>query len=319
MLLSIIIPVFNTPYDVLCDCIKSILTNELSDFEIIIIDDGSDLANANRYRKLANKVGAIYTRFDVNNGPSFARNRGLELAKGDYISFIDSDDTVSNRFYSNFCAIEKKPDIYMTRIYRKDLSSNFITRNYFWDVDPIELNGIKSIELLFSEDLDCSVCNKIFSKNLFVNNNFIEGKICEELPVLVNAFLKTNKIVYTSEANYVCIRREKSVTTSPFSNNQFDKISNSHLVSLFIYPTSRLAKMAKVYYLKQCFYLYKKLILDAELKSRFKYNFQKIKKSLWNSFFLIMLTPHLNYKTKISILYCMMFPHLYAYSHRDLR
>lgn len=92
-LISVIIPAYNTePY--LARCLDSVLCQTLSDFELLLIDDGSTDgtgAIADRYAESDSRVKVIHQE---NGGVSSARNRGLEVARGEFITFVDSDDTV---------------------------------------------------------------------------------------------------------------------------------------------------------------------------------------------------------------------------------
>lgn len=93
---SIVIPFYNTPEDKFSRCIKSILSQTYSNFEVIIIDDGS----TNESAAIADSLVKSDTRLRIihkkNEGSAIARNTGIESAIGDYITFIDSDDFVSN-------------------------------------------------------------------------------------------------------------------------------------------------------------------------------------------------------------------------------
>lgn len=98
MILSIIVPVYNVS-KYIDDCLVSICNNisntNANNIEVIIIDDGSTDDSANKIKKYTNKKNIFYY-YKVNGGLSDARNYGLELAKGDYVFFIDSDDIISS-------------------------------------------------------------------------------------------------------------------------------------------------------------------------------------------------------------------------------
>ena len=98
MILSIIIPVYNTEENILSRCLNSIIENSSKNYEIILIDDGSDLVNSLGYQRLCKKNKKIRYVYIKNAGPSNARNVGVSIASGDYIVFVDSDDIVSYNF-----------------------------------------------------------------------------------------------------------------------------------------------------------------------------------------------------------------------------
>ncbi len=98
-LLSIIIPVYNT-FDYLDSCIQSIINQYFTKWELILVDDGSTDGSGVRcdyYSCLDNRIKVIHT---VNRGQSAARNTGMELSKGKYLTFVDSDDEITPETYS---------------------------------------------------------------------------------------------------------------------------------------------------------------------------------------------------------------------------
>lgn len=94
-LVSVIIPVYNTE-KYLDRCINSVLAQTLSDIEVLLIDDGSTDGSGKKCDDYARKDKRIHVIHTSNQGVSHARNRGLEQAKGEYISFIDSDDWIDS-------------------------------------------------------------------------------------------------------------------------------------------------------------------------------------------------------------------------------
>ncbi|RHW39557.1 glycosyltransferase [Lysinibacillus yapensis] len=109
--ISFIIPVYNTE-KYIRQCIDSILVQNLSNFEIIIIDDGSTDNSLTICNQYSSKHSNIHVFSQKNSGPSAARNKGIEEAKGKYIFFIDSDDYYVNGALNKFEEIvEREPDV----------------------------------------------------------------------------------------------------------------------------------------------------------------------------------------------------------------
>lgn len=98
--LSVIVPVYNTE-KYLRDCIKSILAQTFTDFELILVDDGSTDASGAICDEYGHKDGRIAVIHQPNGGVTAARKRGVEAAVGEYISFIDSDDWIEADMYRN--------------------------------------------------------------------------------------------------------------------------------------------------------------------------------------------------------------------------
>jgi len=116
--ISIIIPVYNVE-KYLERCIKSVLSQSLRDIEIFLIDDGSADKSWEIIQKFSKKDKRIVAIQQNNAGAAIARNRGLELAKGEYIGFVDSDDYVDRDYFEELykTAVKRKADI--TRAYVK--------------------------------------------------------------------------------------------------------------------------------------------------------------------------------------------------------
>lgn len=111
MKVSIIVPIYNTR-DRLRICLESILAQDYKDYECLMIDDGSNLDTAliiDEYAKVDSRFIAIHKK---NGGVSSARNKGLEIAKGDWICFVDSDDAIKPSHISSFIQTTR-PDVDM--------------------------------------------------------------------------------------------------------------------------------------------------------------------------------------------------------------
>src|SRR5689334_18976624 len=96
--LSIIVPVYNKE-NYIDECIESILRQSFTDFELIIINDGSTDGSALKCKKYAAKDSRVVVIDQPNAGVSSARNRGLSLAKGTYTGFVDGDDSIDSDMY----------------------------------------------------------------------------------------------------------------------------------------------------------------------------------------------------------------------------
>jgi len=104
---SVVIPVYNVE-KYLDETIQSVLDQELQDFEIILVNDGSSDSSAEICRKYASLDARIYFFDQENSGVSVARNNGLIHASGEYVYFLDSDDTIERTFLSASLAIAKQ-------------------------------------------------------------------------------------------------------------------------------------------------------------------------------------------------------------------
>lgn len=98
-MISVIVPVYNTE-QYLEQCIDSILDSAFEDFELILIDDGSDDGSTEICRRYCEKDRRIKVIVQEHAGVSAARNRGIEKCSGEWVVFVDSDDSILNDFFT---------------------------------------------------------------------------------------------------------------------------------------------------------------------------------------------------------------------------
>lgn len=162
---SIIVPVYNVE-KYLCNCIDSLLAQTFSDFEIILIDDGSKDSSGEICDRYSNIDERVITVHKENGGVSSARNKGIELAKGEYIIFVDSDDTVHPEYVSTLYKEITEGDYNLVicgyRICRAKLSKDVSVEELICIDNIKESDAI--ISSLYRQRLLNSPWNKIYKK-----------------------------------------------------------------------------------------------------------------------------------------------------------
>jgi len=203
--ISIIVPVYNSEKD-LGKCLDSLVGQTLNDIEIILINDGSrDSSQAIIDEYAARYPEMIKALSQENRGQAAARNRGLEIAKGDYIFFVDSDDYVDTsaceRAYS--FALEGGYDIVCFDYWIENNGEKA-----YCDHCSLKCDDAKTQYLLN----ETSPCNKLIQRRLFSDNGlrFLESYIYEDLELIPRLGLYTDKIGYLSEALYFYIIHDGS-------------------------------------------------------------------------------------------------------------
>lgn len=168
--ISIIIPVYNSE-QYLRECIESILTQSYVDFEAIFIDDGSQdnsFALINSFAICDNRIKLYH---QDNAGVSAARNLGLKYAVGDYVAFIDSDDTISsdylNRLYQ--CAIQYSPDIVFSGIVYTNNSDE--TSRVVLTEASLSLQTEDNLIHFMMTPLLTSPVSKLYKRQIICDNN----------------------------------------------------------------------------------------------------------------------------------------------------
>lgn len=224
MKISIIVPVYNTE-KYLEQCIESILNQTYRNIEIILVNDGSEDSSLSICEYYANMDSRVILLQQENRGVSAARNRGIDVAKGEFISFVDSDDWIDEDLYEILLkdALEKRKKVvicsnvieYRGRKFIKKISSS---KEY------IDLDFSDTILALFREDsVIGGVCGKIYRKELFYNVRFDE-KINYSEDVIVNVLLfeKAQSVLYHSIPKYHYRQTSESACHTKFSEKSLD-------------------------------------------------------------------------------------------------
>lgn len=176
MIISIIVPVYKVE-NVLHYCIDSILNQTFQDFELILVDDGSP----DDSRKICDEYAEKDTRVKVihkeNGGVSSARNAGIEVAQGEYICFVDSDDYLENDYLEVLIETKKKYSDYDNIWCGFQTVEDYNGKNKELVISDnnteISCYSLEDIMILHEKWLDASPCNKIFNKR-FVDSNKIK-------------------------------------------------------------------------------------------------------------------------------------------------
>lgn len=165
-LVSIIIPVYNVE-KYIRQCVRSLINQDYMNIEIILVDDGSLDKSGNIIDELQKKDKRILVIHQENSGVSSARNKGLSVAKGEYVMFVDGDDWVDEEYVSYFVKMINKSqcDMAMNKNNHtgiKDKSHSKIG----------EFDAEKVIEMIYMGEIFVAVWNKIYKKS-FLNDNHI--------------------------------------------------------------------------------------------------------------------------------------------------
>lgn len=213
-LISIIIPIYNVE-KYLERCLESVICQTYRNLEIILINDGSTDNSSKICDKYAKKDHRIIVIHKENGGVSSARNRGIELAKGEYIGFVDSDDYIEPNMYEELYneAVISDADIVMANYIVKTGKNE---KKHFVDKGKDVLNKEKFYDNLldnyFQGYLPTKLFNRriIFSKNeLILLNDTIN--IYEDLLFLANIAKNGNKFVFINKYLYnYCIRLDSA-------------------------------------------------------------------------------------------------------------
>lgn len=224
---SVIIPVYNAE-KFLRRCLDSILNQTLKDIEIICVNDASPDNSLSILKEYENKYPAIIKVINLteNMRQGGARNKGLKIASGEYIGFVDSDDYIENTMYEKLYLKAKADDIDVVScgIYYVDKDYNIINKEipkYSNIKGKLKVEDKKT--LLYSLG---HIWNKIFKREVLVNNNiFFPEKLFYEdyyFSALTAPFLSSFDII--DEPLYYYYQNQNSTTKVTDTNRQMDKL-----------------------------------------------------------------------------------------------
>lgn len=224
-------PVYNTE-KYIAEAINSVLVQTLVDWELIIVNDGSTDSSLQILEKFAALDKRIIIINQVNGGLSAARNTGLNVAKGEYIYFLDSDDEIipsalaqcveqCDLFLLDFIFFDAKTNNEIEENLSKPTFEYLRTITEPYTVD----NGISSIcDLLAKNEYFSSAC-LIFTRHSYIKENnftFFKGILHEDELFTTVLFLKANKVMYLPEQLFIRRLRSNSIMTSLISRRNID-------------------------------------------------------------------------------------------------
>lgn len=216
--ISIIVPVYNAEKTI-AKCLSSICNQTFRELEIIVIDDGSTDNSYSLCEGMTSTDKRIRLVTQANAGRSHTRNKGLELATGEWIGFVDSDDWI-------------EPDMY-ERLYSVCTSQNaeIAQCSYFFNDHEFPKHRIQgtfshdeALELLFRDkEIKNFLWNSLFHCSLFDSIRFPEHKDFEDVAVMFRLFDKANRIICIDESLYHYCTSDTSIVRASFSlKNKLD-------------------------------------------------------------------------------------------------
>jgi len=216
-IISVIVPVYNVD-KYLNQCIDSILNQTFSNFELILVNDGSFDYSYKICKEYAEKDSRVRVFSQENKGAGSARNKGIDESKGEYLTFIDSDDYVVADYLEKLyhAIVEYNVSIAMTAYYRYDDSNNML---YYYLRDEDYGSEMIPQNELFNRMLDdanyLQVCAKIYRKTLFDDVRFPVNRYFEDFYTVTKLFVLTPEIVFVKDNLYCYRRHPNSIVNTP--------------------------------------------------------------------------------------------------------
>lgn len=222
---SVVVPVYNAE-KYLQECVSSILSQTLSDLELILVDDGSTDSSPALCDQYAAKDARVKVIHQANAGVSVARNCGLKIAAGEFVAFVDSDDFVDKNMYSMMVATaesENAPLVVCSGFYYSNMHKNRISPERNTKIQSKSSAEFVGNWLWTSNEttvLFTVVWNKIYRRDFFAEElHFEDLRIHEDEEFSTRLYLKDFRIAFVDEAFYYYRANQQSITYRSFSKN----------------------------------------------------------------------------------------------------
>ena len=243
---SIIISVYNAE-KYLEKCLNSVIKQTLKDIEIICINDGSTDGSLNILQKYSEKDKRFIIIDQKNSGLSYSRNKGLSVAKGEFIGFVDSDDWIDEDFYKKLydAAIEYKADIAAGNILRvHDNEEN----EFYIKYDEIKIAKKTNKKYKLAEiPENCYVWNKIYNRKILekIDLKFREGIVYEDLVFTHKVLFYMQNLVTVPNVTYYYYDNPLSIVNVDSEKSVADR--NRAFIEAFQFVQDNCIKYEKFY------------------------------------------------------------------------
>lgn len=274
-LVTVIVPVYNMENKV-GKCLESLIAQSYTNMQIIVIDDGStdeSLYICKKYQEVDERIRVLT---QDNKGVSEARNKGLEISKGEYIIFIDSDDYVK-REYVQLLVQEidgNKVDIVECGyIIKNEITGE--CQNVYPRMKNLEERKEICMDFCRNRGITDYLWNKIFRAELFYGLKFCDLACSEDFEILTRILNRVEKVRKINECLYIYVRTSQSMGMKKITEKNFDIIKAREIA--FSYYQSigedNIANVVAVQILSQIYILYREIgNCDIRFREEYKKN-----------------------------------------------
>lgn len=307
-MLSIVVPIYKVE-KYLNKCIDSILAQTFTDFELILVNDGSpDRCReiCDYYEKKDKRIKVIHK---ANGGLSSARNAGINIAIGEYIGFVDSDDYIEPFMYERLIKSLQNNNCLLSVC-----AINYVFEN---GKSICKVKGENDKVFNFSDAIlemntyrlfDMGAWSKVYHKSLFNNLRFPVGKLSEDFYIMYKIFDRAQKISYVATPCYNYLQRQNSISRNTKINHDFEYAAKEQMEYLERkYP--ELTVLAHTSYASAALTVY-----DFYLKNHVKCSKEQLnhfKKIIRENYVYISKATYLSKAKKIQFALFMINPILY--------
>ena len=241
-MVSVIVPIYNVePY--VYKCIMSIIEQTYGEWELVLIDDGSQDHSGEICDQYAKKDSRIKVIHQQNQGVSIARNVGIDFSRGSYITFLDADDYLSESYLEHMvnCIEASSADVVIGNMYKVGVSGTIVGFQDRIDKEAVISSDIAMEQCLYERYLSPSVCGKMFRREVWASEKFpCNCVLAEDVWTLYNVLRVVENVALCKKAVYYAYQREGSAQRSEFSPQKIAALDVCEKIMEDAYQNSRL-------------------------------------------------------------------------------
>lgn len=286
-MISVVIAAYNVE-QYIDKCIVSLLDQTYKNYEVIVINDCSTDNTGNILKKYEKKINIF--NLEKNMGLSVARNKGVEIANGEYVVFVDGDDFVREDYLAClYNQINGKNSICITSFNRNKLKNEKKRKIYYLSKEQALDN------ILCDNQIGMSAWGKLFPRKVLIDNPFPENRCFEDMFILDSCINSVDNVSYSLDETYFYRKNNLGIMNSGLSDKKIDDMRavNKMILKKYIYSKHKNAAISRV-----CInnlILIKRCLTKDAYKLKKEINF--IKKN-----YLILLKSKTNIKFKIAVI-----------------
>ena len=269
-MVSVIIPAYNVEQYVE-RCVYSVTKQTYRNLEIILVDDGSTDCTGIICDKLAKEDNRISVIHKTNGGLSDARNAGIDVSRGEYISFVDSDDYIASDMLEHMMNAMCETDISMVVVGFWKQSGD--AREYCGPTTERVVSSEEALkDIYIGHEIYPASWNKLYRRALFNNNRFAVGMINEDSEIITKLLMECNRVALVSKPLYIYMIREGSITQSSFSSKDYNGIKAYRTaVNVCKKRKKSLLPYARYYETSRIYNTYRELVASDERMIKYRF------------------------------------------------
>lgn len=255
-LISVIVPVYNV-MGYLEACVSSIRQQTYENLEILLVNDGSTDDSEAVCQRLLNEDPRIRYYKKDNSGLSDTRNMGIDHAEGEYLLFVDSDDTIESSMIRHLYELLHAGN---ARIACCEIA-------HFTDGEPVAYSASTATRVfnteealcsfLYQKEISTSACGKLYRRDVFEDLRFMSGILFEDNEFLYQAIAGSAAVVYSNARFYGYRHRKNSITTKKFTARDLDILEiGKRIIRYFEHGSPAVIQAVMAYQCSNCFRIY---------------------------------------------------------------